>query len=242
MHILKCLIIEDEPLAADILKDYILDTPHLELTGICRSAMDAIEVLRKSKVDVLLIDIQLPKLNGIDFARTILNKYHVIFTTAYHEYAVEGFNVNAVDYLLKPIEFSRFLTAIQKIYERPALHQMPNHRTFSYQDPNLRHLFFNTDKRQVKVELKDIHYIESLRDFIYIHMEANKIMVRYKISALEKKLSQHHFLRVHKSYIVNLEKIVAYSAGYVELSKGNISIGRSYKNQVHEILERYQRS
>lgn len=242
MHILKCLIIEDEPLAADILKDYILDTPHLELTGICRSAIDAIEVLRKSEVDLLFLDIQLPKLSGIDFARTVLNKYHIIFTTAHHEYAVEGFNVNAVDYLLKPVEFSRFLTAIHKIYERPALHQVPNNRTLPYQDSGLRHLFFNTDKRQVKVELKDIHYIESLRDFIYIHLEGNKIMVRYKISALEKELSQHHFLRVHKSYIVNLEKIVAYSAGYIELPKANISIGRSYKNQVQEVLERYKHS
>lgn len=240
MQILKCIIIEDEALAADVLRDYILDCRNLELVSVCTSAIDAMEVLRKKDVDVLFVDIELPKLSGIDFVKTILNRYHIIFTTAYHQYAIEGFNVNAVDYLLKPIEFSRFMTAIQKVFERLALPLTDtNSEIESVIDSYPKNMFFNVDKKQIKVSQSEILYIESVRDFIFIHLENQKILVRYKISALEEILPEKHFVRVHKSFIINLNNIRAFSAGNIEVGNKKIPIGRTFKNKVHEILNSF---
>lgn len=239
MQILKCIIIEDEALAADVLRDYILDCRNLEFVAVCTNAIDAMEVLRKKDVDVLFVDIELPKISGIDFVKSILNRYHIIFTTAYHQYAIEGFNVNAVDYLLKPIEFSRFMTAVQKVYDRLSL---PLHTINSDEDilDNYpKNMFFNVDKKQIKVSQSEILYIESVRDFIFIHLENQKILVRYKISALEEILPEQHFVRVHKSFIINLNHIRAFSAGNIEVGNKKIPIGRTFKNKVHEILNSF---
>ena len=227
----NCLIIEDEPLAAEILRDYISEVSGFHLVAVCRDVMSATEYLRSHKIDVLFVDIHLPKVKGIDFIRTIQNQYQVILTTAYNQYAIEGYNLNVVDYLLKPIEFNRFLQAIQKINRNQPLagSEVPVQK-----DP---FHFFNVDKKQVKVKINDILYIESLKDYVKIHTAKNYLVTKLQIGELESLLSSAHLLRVHKSYIINLDKVSAYSAGHVEIEGHEIPVGRSYKELVMKQLK-----
>ncbi|MEP7169601.1 MAG: response regulator, partial [Bacteroidota bacterium] len=159
---MNCLIVEDEHLAADVIKDYIEQVPGLKLCGICSDVFSAMEKLRDEHIDLIFLDIHLPKINGLDFIKTITGKYDIILTTAYHQYALEGFNLNATDYLLKPIEFSRFLQAVNKVFEK--------HKSFSAvpgkKATDRKYYFFNVDKNQVKVYADEILYIESLKDYV----------------------------------------------------------------------------
>ena len=228
----NCLIIEDEPLAAEILRDYIGEVSGFHLVGVCRDVMSATEYLRSHKIDVLFVDIHLPKVKGIDFVKTIQNQYQVILTTAYHQYAIEGFNLNVVDYLLKPIEFSRFLQAIQKIHRnQPGVGIDASIQKDAYH-------FFNVDKKQVKVYLKDISYIESLKDYVKIHTGRNYIVTKLQIGELEKLLVTSNLFRIHKSYVVNLDKVSAYSASHIDIEGVEIPIGRSYKELVMKQLKK----
>lgn len=229
----NCLVIEDEPLAADILRDYIGEVPDLHLVAVCRDVMTAMEYLRSHTIHVLFVDIHLPKINGIDFIRTIQNQYQVILTTAYHQYALEGYNLNVVDYLLKPIEFSRFLQAIQKISK-----QQPKSTDAVLTTPGKEQFyFFNVDKRQVKVYLKDILYIESLKEYVKIHTPKNYLVTKFQIGEFEALLNTPSLLRVHKSYIVNVDKITAFSASAIEIDAHTIPIGRTYKELIMKHLK-----
>jgi DNA-binding LytR/AlgR family response regulator len=233
MQKLNCLILEDERLAADVLKDYIHAMPGLNLVAACSDVFAASEVLRTQTVDLLFVDIQLPKVSGIDFVKGLKGNYQVIFTTAYHQYAVEGFNVNAADYLLKPIEFSRFLEAVNRVFGRlkPASAEPANtvsERSFH---------FFNVDKKQVKIFDDEILYIESLKDYVRIHTTDKKLTTKFQIGELEELLNAQHFLRVHKSFIVNMAKITAYSAMEMEIGEVRVPIGRSYKEGVEGKLK-----
>ncbi|MDQ3016784.1 MAG: LytTR family DNA-binding domain-containing protein [Bacteroidota bacterium] len=192
----------------------------------------ATEYLRSHKIDVLFVDNHLPKVKGIDFVRTIQNQYQVILTTAYNEYAIEGYNLNVVDYLLKPIEFSRFLQAIQKV-NRNQLSAVPE--SAAQKDP---FHFFNVDKKQVKVYLKDIQYIESLKDYVKIHTGNNYIVTRLQIGELDTLLVSSNLFRIHKSFVINLDKVSAYSASHIEIDGHEIPIGRSYKELVMKELKR----
>ncbi len=228
----NCLIIEDEPLAAEIMRDYISEVSDFHLVTICRDVMSATEYLRSHKIDVLFVDIHLPKVNGIEFVRTIQNQYQVILTTAYHQYAIEGYNLNVVDYLLKPIEFSRFLQAIQKINRN---------QTVAVIDTTVQkdaYHFFNVDKKQVKIYLNDISYIESLKDYVKIHTGKTYIITRLQIGELEKLLFTSNLFRIHKSYVINLDKVSAYGASHIEIDGQEIPIGRSYKELVMKQLKR----
>ena len=229
----NCLVIEDEPLAADILRDYIGEVPDLHLVAVCRDVMTAMEYLRSQTIHVLFVDIHLPKINGIDFIRTIQNQYQVILTTAYHQYALEGYNLNVVDYLLKPIEFSRFLQAIQKISR-----QQPKSNDAVLTPPvKEQFYFFNVDKRQVKVYLNDILYIESLKEYVKIHTPKNYLVTKFQIGEFEALLNTPSLLRVHKSYIVNVDKITAFSASAIEIDAHTIPIGRTYKELIMKHLK-----
>jgi DNA-binding LytR/AlgR family response regulator len=224
MRELNCLIVEDEPLAAEVISDYIRQVPGLALKGICGDASAALQVLRADKTDVIFLDINLPRLNGLEFIKTLQGKYHIILTTAYHEYALDGFNLNAVDYLLKPIEFSRFLQAINKVYallQEPqvSLTGSPVHRT---------HFFFLQDKKNVKVFADEIRYIESLKDYIRIHTLHGPVVTKYQIGEMEELLSSGNFCRIHKSFIVNLDFVKAYSATDVEVGEESLPLGRTY--------------
>ena len=228
----NCLIIEDEPLAAEILRDYIGEVSDLHLVAVCRDVMSASEYLRNQKIDVLFVDIHLPKVKGIDFIRTIQNQYQVILTTAYNQYAVEGYDLNVVDYLLKPIEFSRFLQAIQKLKKNQPIVSIE-----SSTQKDAFH-FFNVDKKQVKVFIKDILYIESLKDYVKIHTAKNYLVTKLQIGELESLLASANFLRIHKSYVINVDKVSAYSATHVEIDGHEIPVGRSYKELVIKQLKK----
>lgn len=230
MRMYNCLIIEDEPLAAEILSDYIRDVSDLHLVATCRDVMSASEYLRSHAVDVLFVDIHLPKIKGIDFVRTVQNQYDIILTTAYDQYAIDGYNLNAVDYLLKPIEFSRFLQAVQKIGRKQTQHIIETETA-----KEVYH-FFNVDKKQVKVYLKDILFVESLKDYVKIHTGDQYIVTKMQLGELESLLSPQVLLRIHKSFVVSLEKITAFSASHVEIGAHQIPIGRSYKELVMKQL------
>ena len=228
MQVMNCLILEDEPLAVNILKEYILNIPGLELKSVCTNALEAFEILRKEKIDILFVDIQLPKISGLDFIKTLKGNYHVIFTTAHHEFALEGFNLDALDYLLKPIEFSRFLQSVNKVFVR---HQ-------NYQDslenklPERKFHYFTVDKKQMKVFSDEILYIESLKDYVKIHMGNKHIVTKFQIGEVDTLLKNESFLRTHKSFIINTDKITALSAAFVELGNIKIPIGRTFKDQL----------
>lgn len=229
----NCLVIEDEPLAAEILRDYIAEVSDLHLIAVCRDVMTASGYLRSHKIDVLFVDIHLPKIKGIDFIKTIQNQYQVILTTAYDHYAIEGYNLNVVDYLLKPIEFSRFLQAIQKIKINDPLaieHVDVSTRKDAYH-------FFNVDKRQVKVYLDDILFIESLKEYVKIHTAQKYLVTKLQIGEFESLVTLPNLLRVHKSFIINLDKVTAYSANAIEIGDHEIPIGRTYKELITKHLK-----
>lgn len=229
----NCLVIEDEPLAAEILRDYIAEVSDLHLIAVCRDVMTASGFLRSHPIDVLFVDIHLPKIKGIDFIKTIQNQYQVILTTAYDQYAIEGYNLNVVDYLLKPIEFSRFLQAVQKIKKNETI-------ATEQVDVSTRKgafHFFNVDKRQVKVYLDDILYIESLKEYVKIHTTQLNLVTKIQIGEFESLLPLPNFLRVHKSFIINIDKVTAYSANAIEIGDHEIPIGRTYKELIMKHLK-----
>ncbi|HEY1040703.1 MAG TPA: LytTR family DNA-binding domain-containing protein [Bacteroidia bacterium] len=232
MQKLNCLILEDERLAADVLRDYVNDIPGLHLSAVCSDAIAATEILRNQQIDLLFVDIHLPKVSGIDFVKTLKGNYHVIFTTAYHQYAVDGFNVNAVDYLLKPIEFSRFLEAVNRVFDKikPAIENQSAATERKFR-------FFNVDKKQVKVFDDEILFIESLKDYVKIHTKDNKLTTKFQIGELESSLDNNLFLRVHKSFIVNTQQVTAFTAMEIEIGSLHIPIGRSYKESVEGRLK-----
>lgn len=231
----SCLIVEDEPLAAEVLQDYVQQVPFLELKGICVDAIYAMEFLQKEKIDLLFLDIHLPKLKGLDFVRTLKNPPSIIITSAYHEYALEGYELNVVDYLLKPIEFSRFLMAVNKLRQSPVVNSIRqiatvNERTF---------MFFNVSKKRIKVYLDEVLYIESLKEYVRIFTKEKSILTKFQLGEIEELLSKGDFLRVHRSFIVARNKIDAYSATDIEIQGKQIPIGRSYKELVQSILENH---
>lgn len=234
---IRCLIVDDEPLAIEILQSYVERVDSLELVATCSNAIQAFDVLKKEKIDLLFLDIQMPKLTGIEFLKAMNPAPKVIFTTAYREYAVESYELNVVDYLLKPIGFDRFLMAINKVVVNGGPSEVIT--TFSQesvQDDN-PFLFLKVDRKMVKIYLKDITYIESLKDYVRIKTQDGKELVSLqKISYLEKKLPADCFQRVHKSYIVSIKKVAAYSNSAIEVGDTEIPIGRSYKSEVLKAL------
>ncbi|HEY4650623.1 MAG TPA: LytTR family DNA-binding domain-containing protein [Pontibacter sp.] len=231
---IRCLIVDDEPLALDVLETYISRLDNLELVCRCNNAVEAYNCLQTEQIDLMFLDIQMPKLTGIDFVKSLPNPPKVVFTTAYRDYAVEGYELNAVDYLLKPISFDRFLKSITKITHpeaKPAA-------TITTPEPDYKEAFIylKADKKMVKVMLADILYIESLKDYIRVKTETKEIISYQKISFLEEKLPADKFLRIHRSFIIALDKVQAFSATAVDLGKTEIPIGRLYKNEVLQIL------
>jgi DNA-binding LytR/AlgR family response regulator len=231
---MNCLIIEDEPLAADVLKDYIAQLPGLKLAGVCENVFTATEKMHAEKIDIIFLDINLPKVNGLNFLKSMTGNYHIILTTAYHQYALDGFNLNVVDYLLKPIEFSRFLQAVNKVYDR-----IKTVSETTLPDTHERKFyFFNADKKNVKVFADEILYIESLKDYVRIHTTEKKIITKFQIGEMERMMNEKNFIRIHKSYIVNVEKITAFTAIEVEVKGVSLPLGRTYKEVVERRLKK----
>jgi len=234
---IRCLIVDDEPLALDVLENYISRLDTLELVTRCNNAIEAFNILKQQSVDLIFLDIQMPQLTGMEFLRSLENPPKIIFTTAYRDYAVEGYELNALDYLLKPISFDRFLKAVNKIPElqTEAVNPLTTQPSTGYQQEPF--IYLKADKRMVRILLRDIIYIESLKDYVRVKIENSKEVVAYqKISYLEEKLPDDRFFRIHRSFIIALDKVTAFSATQVDLGKFSIPIGRNYKTQTLERL------
>jgi len=234
-----CLIIDDEPPAREILKQHIAGVEALELAGTCSNAVEAVSFLKEHPVDLLLLDIQMPQLLGTNFIRTLKNPPKVIFTTAYRKYAVEGFELDAVDYLLKPISFERFLKAVNKVLQLniSSAQAMPTSATKEKQNGESNSfLYFRAERKMVKVFFRDILYVEGLKDYIRIVTDNKTIVTKYVLSTLEEMLPANEFLRIHKSYIVAVYKIDSYNADTIHIAKHELPIGRLYKFDVNQVL------
>lgn len=232
---LRCMIVDDEPLAIEILQAYVERVPSLELVATSTNAIQAFEKLKEQPVDLLFLDIQMPKLTGIDFLKVLSPLPKVVFTTAYREYAVESYELNVVDYLLKPIAFDRFMMAINKVVENGSVAVA---KDLEEKDPD-PFIFLKSDRKMVKVGLAEIAYVESLKDYVRVKkMDGTEVVSLQKISYMEQKLPSDCFKRVHKSYIVSLKNIDSFSSNEVEVAGKMIPIGRSYKSEVLESLEK----
>jgi DNA-binding LytR/AlgR family response regulator len=230
----NCIIIEDEPLAAEILQEYIADIPFLNLKNTYKDALRALEDMRSNEIDLIFLDINLPKLKGFDFIQTLKNPPHIIITTAYHEYALQGYELNIVDYLLKPIEFSRFLKAVNKL---KMLNSLKSYSSSVFIPQGSSYMFVNTSKKKVKLHFEDILYIESLKEYIKIYTSDKIIVTKYQLGQIEEHLPKGDFIRIHRSFIVSKEKIEAFTSSEIEVGNKQLPIGRSYKELVNNLLE-----
>lgn len=255
---IRCLIVDDEPPALDVLRSHIANTPMLEVAGECHNAMGAFEFLQHQQVDLLFLDIQMPRLLGTDLVKALSDPPKVIFTTAHREYAMDGFDLNAVDFLLKPISFDRFLKAVQKAVHadvKPGLsshglspHAMSPHglsgwsgwsgrpRVDESANDSPRFLYFRAERKMVKVLLEDISYVEGLKDYVKVHTGSQQLITKQTIMAVEEMLPADEFVRVHRSFIVSTNKITSFSQHAVFLGKEEIPIGPLYRNEVQKRL------
>ena len=224
MSKITCIVVEDEPLAAKVLTDYIAEVPFLELRKVFKDAILATEYLRENLVDLIFLDIHLPKLKGMAFLKTLTSPPAVIITTAYHQYAVEGFNLNVTDYLLKPIEFDRFLVAVNKVAKtlRGAVDlSLENRKDY---------VFLNIQKKKVKILHDEILYIESQREYVKIVTAKKEYLSKISTHEIEAMLPSSLFKRVHRSFIVSMNKIESYTADEIEVAGTPIPVGRDYKH------------
>lgn len=227
----KCLLVDDEPLAIEVLQAHIESVEQLEVVGTCNSAFKAMEFLKENPVDLIFLDIHMPKLTGTAFVKTMQSSPKVIFTTAFKEYAADAFELNAVDYLLKPISLERFLRAINKL-PNISLNETQNKE----QPDNSGFTYFRADRKMIKLFYDEILYIESIKDYIKIFREGNNpILVKQTISATEDMLPKNLFLRIHRSFIVSMKKITAYTYYDVEIGKTEIPIGRLYRSELKKL-------
>ena len=230
MSKIKCIIIEDEPLAVKVLSDYILQVPFLELQATFKDAILATDYLRDHHTNLIFLDIHLPKLKGMAFLKTLPHPPAVIITTAYHQYAVEGFDLNVTDYLLKPFEFERFLIAVNKVKTAQRETQVPG-ESGEIKD----YLFLNVQKKKVKILFSEIVYIESQREYIKIITTKREYISKMSTHEIEEMLPENLFKRIHRSFIVSVSKIESYTAEMVEVNGVSIPIGRGYRDIIENL-------
>jgi DNA-binding LytR/AlgR family response regulator len=233
---LRCLIIEDEPPAQEILSGYIRDCGQLELVTVCPDALSALELLSRESIDLIFLDINLPRLSGLNFLKTLDRPPMVIFTTAYPEYAVEGFEANAVDYLVKPFSFERFLKAVNKAIEKK--HHSPSPAEIQSQNSRQDFILLKADKKLYKVLLSDILYIEATGDYLKIFYSDKQLVVHETIVGILGKLPPDEFIRVHKSFIISINRIHYIEGNQIRIGTEFIPIGRSYKEEVERRIHR----
>jgi two-component system LytT family response regulator len=228
---IRCLLVDDEPLAIALLQKHLQQLDFFEIAGTCNNALKAMEILNTQSIDLLFLDIKMPKISGLDLLKTLRNPPKTIITTAYREYAIDGYDLDIVDYLLKPITFDRFFKAIER-YLRNGNRVVPE--VLSSSEDKI--IYLKSGNKYFKLNINDILYVESLKDYIKVHTTGKQIVAKYKISDLEKKLEKKGFLRVHRSFIVNQKNITAYTAADVEIGSIEIPIGFSYKEYVFKTL------
>ena len=234
--IISCLIIDDEAIAREVIASHLSKIKNISVIASCSNAIEAFNYIRNHNIDLVFLDINMPEISGISFARSINKDIKIIFTTAYRDYAVEGFELQAVDYLLKPISFERLLKAINTYFE---VYNKTIETTISSTDIN-NFMFVRADRRMLKIEFIDIIYIESYSDYIKIHLN-NKttIVTRETISAIEAKLPKDEFIRIHRSYIISLNSINSFTNEQIIISGKSLPISRSYKKEVLSLLDQF---
>ncbi|HET6994052.1 MAG TPA: LytTR family DNA-binding domain-containing protein [Chitinophagaceae bacterium] len=233
---IKCLVIDDELPARKILEKHISDVEALELAGSCTNAVEALSFLQSNAVDLLFLDIQMPHILGTNFIRTLKDPPKVIFTTAYRKYAVEGFELDAVDYILKPITFDRFLKSVNKIFQLNLQSNTAAPVTESAVEPAHSFLYLRVDRKMVKVLFDEILYIEGLRDYVRIFTTTKTLVTKHLLASLQEMLPADAFLRIHRSYIVSINKIDSYDSDFVGIQKKELPIGRLFKHDVSRLL------
>ena len=232
-----CLAVDDEPPALEVLKKFITSVHSLELAGTCSDAIEAINFLQSKPVDLIFLDIKMPELLGTDFIRALKNPPKVIFTTAYRKYAIEGFELDAVDYLLKPISFDRFLRAVSKVMQTPLTAMEHEDEIQNSKSGGPGYISFRSDRKMIKVALNDILYIESIKDYIKVVTVTNTVITKQSISSVEEMLPKKMFIRIHRSYIVSLNKIESYNHELVWIAKQELPISRMYRHEVEAVLK-----
>ncbi len=232
----KCLIVDDEPLARDLMRNHIEKLEHFEIVAECGDAMKALEALRSHTVDLMFMDIQMPQITGIEFLKNLKHPPKVIITTAYREYALEGFELDVVDFLLKPITFERFLKAVNKFYQISGGHDQPFETQQQVVQPEDTFIYVKENKRVIKLSLSEILYIEGLSEYVKIYTDNKRIVTKTSMTNMEDKLPDGDFMRIHKSYIVSLNKIEAFTTSSIEVTGKELPIGRSYKSKVSKVL------
>ncbi|MDP5202113.1 LytTR family DNA-binding domain-containing protein [Flavobacterium sp. DG2-3] len=241
MTVLKCIAVDDEPLALKLVETFIHQTPFLELMTTCDNAVDAMGIIRETKPDLVFLDINMPNLSGMELARLLQDQAgplpKIVFTTAYNHYAIEGYRVNAVDYLLKPFSYEEFLRASSKVLQLSE--EASNNFTPIAADDEF--IFLKVEYQWVRISLKDITYIESLKDYVKVHLEDSQkaLMSLISLKALEEKLPSSKFMRVHRSFIVSLDKISAISKNSIFIDKIEITVGEQYKEAFKTMVDKW---
>ena len=232
---LRCIIVEDQPLAAELMTEYIQQVPALQLTHVCENALQALDVVRNNPVDVIFLDVEMPKLSGIEFLKTLQRPPKVIIVSAHREYALDGFDMRVVDYLLKPVDFPRFTKAVNKLLSQRGAQDAAMKATQAAVRP---FYFFTVNKRAVKIYLDEIRIIESLKDCVAIITPDKSYPTHYQLGELEEMMKSDNFLRIHRSFIVAVDKIESFSAAEVEIGGRVLPIGRSHREAVMKRLGR----
>ena len=230
----RCLIVDDEPLARELIRGHIQKLENFEIVAECDNAMKAMDVIRNHSVDLMFLDIKMPQMTGIEFLKTLKRPPRVIITTAYSQYALDGFELDVVDYLMKPVTFERFFKAVNKFF------QSGTPENVEFEAGNGRNqdafIYVKENKRIIKIYLKEIDFIEGLNEYIRIHTDNRRVVVKSSLQSIENKLPSDQFIRIHKSYIVSIPRIRAFNATTIELENAKLRIGRNYKNQVFSAL------
>lgn len=233
---IKCIVIDDERLAREYIKRYIAKIPQLELVGDFNSPLKAMEIIKNQQIDLLFLDIQMPDITGVEFMKSLQNKPEVVFTTAYQEYAIEGFNLSAVDYLLKPFSFERFFQAVNKVIDKLENKNTPDDNLSaeltSQATVSETYLSIRADRKYYKINFEDIIYIEGQKAYVSFYTNKKRITALASLKDLEESLPGEQFIRIHKSYIVSIKEISALEGNMVEVGEQKLPVGKSYKDVV----------
>ncbi|MFK7782118.1 LytR/AlgR family response regulator transcription factor [Psychroserpens sp.] len=232
---ISCLIVDDETIAREIIATHLSKIENIHIVASCKSAVEAFSHISHQKIDLVFLDINMPEISGISFAKSINSDIKVIFTTAYRDYAVEGFELKAVDYLLKPISFDRLQKAINNYFEIYRTHE----RSLIHSKSSSNFIFVRSERRMIKIDFDDIIYIESYSDYLKIHLKETTIITRETISSIEAKLPKSLFIRIHRSYIITIKAINSFTNEHITIHNKALPISRTYKKEVLSFLEKF---
>lgn len=230
----NCLIVDDEPLAIKVIESHIGKIPSLEIVGTCKNGIEALDALLHKKVDLIFLDVEMPEITGIELVRSVKKAPAIIFTTAYRDFALDAYELDAIDYLMKPISFERFFKSISKYYQWKGNDPLEVRGVKEAHEDSF--IYVRSDRKVVKVPLAEILFIESLKDYVKIHLRDEVIITKEKISILEEKLPSAQFLRTHRSFLIAIKNIKAFTAETIEIKNHEIPIGRTYKSAVISFL------